>query len=167
MSDFVLSQLLIAIAIVFDIASFQFKKRQHIVSCLSVAGVLICEHFMLLSQWTAAGVMAIATVRYVMSIFTTAKYYRWLFMASAIIMTLFTFSSIASLFSLMGSLFQTAAAFNKQDKRLRQLMIIGTGFWLLHNLLINSPLAVLMEIVFLCSNLVAYYRFYIKQQHRY
>jgi len=163
MSDFVLSQLLISIAIVFDIASFQFKKRQHILSCLSVAGVLICAHFILLSQWTAAGVMAIATVRYVISIFTAAKYYRWLFMAGAIILTIFTFSSLVSLLSLMGSLFQTAAAFNKEDKRLRQLMIIGTCFWLLHNLIIHSPLAVLMEVIFLCSNLAAYYRFYLRQ----
>jgi len=165
MSDFYLSQLLIAIAIVFDIASFQFKKRQHIVSCLSVAGVLICAHFMLLSQWTAAGVMAIATVRYVMSIFSTAKHYQYFFVLTAIIVTACTYTSVVSLLSLSGSIFQTVAAFSKADKQLRQLMIIGTMFWMMHNLLINSPLAVLMEIVFLCSNLVAYYRFYINQQH--
>ena len=55
------------------------------------------------------------------------------------------------------------AAFQEDDRRLRQLMIVGTSFWLLHNYLIGSPTAVLMEVLFISSNLVGYYRYYFKK----
>ncbi len=47
MNDFLLSQVLVAIAIGFDLLSFQFKERQKIVACLFCAGVLISTHFAL------------------------------------------------------------------------------------------------------------------------
>ena len=51
LSAFVLSQILISIAIVFDLASFQFKSRREIIGCLCFAGILISSHFILLEQW--------------------------------------------------------------------------------------------------------------------
>ena len=42
-------------------------------------------------------------------------------------------------------------------------MLIGTGLWLIHNILAGTPMAVLMEILFITSNLVGYYRFYMKR----
>ena len=60
--------------------------------------------------------------------------------------------------------FQTIGAFNKNDKQLRQFIIIGTLFWLCHNYIAGSPVAELMEILFLSSNITGYYRFYIRSQ---
>lgn len=162
MSAFILSQVLISIAIVFDLASFQFKHRKHIVGCLCFSGVLISTHFVLLEQWTAAGLMAIATTRYFLSVFTTSKRVMVMFIISAVVVTVFTFSGIISLISLVGTVFQTIASFTQDDKKLRQLMIIGTSFWLLHNYLVGSPAAVVMEILFISSNVIGYYRYYIK-----
>jgi hypothetical protein len=45
---------------------------------------------------------------------------------------------------------------------LRQLMFIGTCLWLIHNIIAGSPGAVIMEIIFLSSNMVGYFRYYIK-----
>lgn len=167
MSAFALSQILIAIAILFDLASFQFKDRRKIVGCLCFSGVLISSHFVLLAQWTAAGLMAIATIRYFLSAFTTSKNIMYGFILSAILVTFFTFSGAVSLLGLAGTIFQTTASFNGNDKKLRQLMMIGTSLWLLHNYLVGSPMAVLMEVVFISSNLVGYYRFYIRCDKRY
>ncbi len=161
MSVFIFSELLILVAIFFDIASFQFKKRKQIVSCLCVAGTLIFSHFILLEQWTAAGLMAIATIRYFVSIFTTSKYAMCVFLLGSLIVLVSTFMGTISFLCFIGSVFQTVASFSKNDKTLRQLMIIGTSFWLLHNTLINSPVAVVMEVLFISSNLVGYYRFYV------
>jgi hypothetical protein len=161
LSVFIFSQLLIIVAIFFDLASFQFKKRKQIVSCLYIAGTLIFSHFVLLEQWTAAGLMAIATIRYLVSIFTTSKYVMFVFLFCSLIVFLSTFMGVISFLCFAGSIFQTVASFNKNDKTLRQLMIIGTSFWLLHNFLIDSPVAVVMEVLFISSNLVGYYRFYI------
>lgn len=161
MSVFIFSQLLILVAILFDLASFQFKKRKQIVSCLCVAGTLIFSHFILLEQWTAAGLMAIATIRYFVSIFTTSKHVMFVFLFCSLIVLMSTFMGTISFLCFAGSVFQTVASFSKNDKKLRLLMIIGTSFWLLHNFLIDSPVAVVMEALFISSNLVGYYRFYV------
>lgn len=39
-------------------------------------------------------------------------------------------------------------------------MLIGTSIWLLNNAMIGSPTAVLMELLFIGSNLLGYYRYY-------
>ncbi|WP_375320152.1 YgjV family protein [Aliivibrio logei] len=162
MSLFFISQILVAIAIGFDLMSFQFKERKKIVGCLFGAGILISSHFVLLEQWTAAGLMIIATVRYLTSIFSTSTKLKYLFCLLSVITSIVTYSGLASILSCIGSIFQTVAAFNKDDRRLRELMIIGTTFWLIHNYVIGSPTAVIMEILFISSNLVGYYRYYYK-----
>jgi hypothetical protein len=161
-TPFIISQVLVAIAIGFDLMSFQFKDRQKIVTCLFFAGILISSHFMLLEQWTAASLMAIATVRYLVSVFSTSAKLKYVFCSASIISSVITYSGLVSVISCLGSIFQTIAAFNKDDRRLREFMIIGTAFWLLHNYLIGSPTAVIMEVLFISSNLVGYYRFYYK-----
>ncbi|ANP78405.1 MULTISPECIES: YgjV family protein [unclassified Vibrio] len=163
MSAFYLSQVLVAIAICFDLLSFQFKERKKIVTCLFFAGVLISSHFILLEQWTAASLMTIATIRYLTSVFSTSSKFKYLFSSMSVVATAVTYSGLTSILSCFASVFQTFAAFNKDDRRLRELMIIGTSFWLVHNYLVGSPTAVVMEALFICSNLVGYYRFYFKK----
>ena len=62
---------------------------------------------------------------------------------------------------------QRRAAFASTDKTFRRLMMIASVVWLGHNLLAGSPAALILEAVFLGSNLVAYYRFYLRQPARY
>jgi len=163
-SLFFISQVLVAIAILFDLMSFQFKERQKIVACLFCAGTLISSHFILLEHWTAASLMAIATVRYLVSIFSTSPKLKYLFWSASLIATVLTYSGLISILSFLASSIQTVAAFNKDDKRLRELMVVGTSFWLLHNYLIGSPTAVIMEVLFISSNLIGYYRYYYKKE---
>ncbi len=85
-------------------------------------------------------------------------------MAMAVFVSIITFTDPLSLLSCIGSCLQTKAAFSQQDKALRFWMIIGTSFWLTHNALAQSPTAVLMEALFISSNLMGYYRFYIAKQ---
>ena len=164
MSAFALSQLLIMVAIGFDLASFQFKGKAKIISCLCISGVLITLHFMLLHQHTAAALMALASVRFFSSLFTDARLIMLVFIALSVLITAVTYVDAVSLISCCGSLLHTFAAFCKSDQRLRQLMLLGSIFWLLHNYTVGSPAAVLMEILFLASNLVGYYRYYLQSQ---
>ncbi len=162
MSTFAISQILVTIAIFFDLMSFQLKKRTHIVLCLSIAGIFIASHFLLLEKWTAASLMVIAVTRYIVSYFTTSKRLMATFIAASILASLLTFQGFLSILSCSGSVFQTMGAFNKNNKKLRQLMMLGTLFWLCHNYFASSPVAVLMEILFLSSNFIGYYRYHIK-----
>ncbi|WP_432452424.1 YgjV family protein [Agarivorans sp. QJM3NY_29] len=160
MSLFLISQLFVAVAICFDFMSFQFRERAKIVTCLFCAGILISLHFALLGQWTATSLMGIATIRYFVSIFSSSAKLKYLFCFTSVLATVLTYAGVASMLSCLGSVFQTVAAFNSNDQRLRQLMIVGTCFWLAHNYLVGSPTAVLMEVLFITSNLIGYYRHY-------
>lgn len=162
MSSFLLSQILVSIAICTDILSFQFKDRKKIVGCLLVSTLLISAHFMLLEHWTAAGLGLVAAVRFATSLFTSSKKMMGLFICSAVIITACSFEGLLSILSCWGAIFGTAAAFCREDKRLRQLMLVATSFWVVHNYIAGSPGAVLMELLFISSNLVGYYRYYIR-----
>ena len=163
MDHYTISQVLVTIAIIFDLLSFQFKERQHVVACLSFAGCLISTHFYLLDMITAAFIMGIATVRYMTSYFTSHPYARTLFLSLNIMTLIFTYHSLVSVISFIGSSIQTIGAFSRDDREMRLIMMVGTLVWLVHNVAINSPMAVVMEIVFLVSNLAAYYRYYLRR----
>jgi hypothetical protein len=162
-TPFIASQILVAIAICFDFLSFQFKERPKIIACLVVSCILISCHFALLGLSTATGLGLLATARFLTSLFTTSKKAMALFMGVTLAITFFSFNGILSILSCLGALFGTAATFCKDDKRLRQIILIGTSLWLIHNILAKSPTAVLMEALFITSNLVGYYRFYLKR----
>jgi hypothetical protein len=162
MSDFILSQILIGIAICTDTISFQFKERKKIVACLLVSCTLISAHFMLLGHWTAACLGIIAAIRFTTSIFSTSKKLMGVFIFATIMASIFTYEGLLSILGCAGGIFGTVASFCKEDKLLRQLMLVGTSLWIVHNFLAGSPGAVLMEAIFISSNLVGYFRFYIR-----
>ncbi|HCD15223.1 YgjV family protein [Shewanella sp.] len=164
MSIFVISQLLVTLALLSDLLSFQFRHRRAVLACLLVSGLLISAHFILLNHWSPAILMLVASVRFFVSIFTVDRRLMWLFMAASVTAVALSFNQWLDLLSLAGSLLQTRAAFCRDDKRLRELMFIGSGCWLLNNILLGSTMAVLMESVFIGSNLLGYYRFYLRRK---
>ena len=162
MSHFVISQILIGFAICFDVLSFQFKERTKIVACLLVSCTLISIHFMLLGHWTAVCLGLLAAVRFTASLFSTSKRVMMAFVLATIVLSALTFEGLLSILACSGGCFGTAASFCKEDKKLRQLMLVGTSLWIIHNYLAGSPAAVLMEAIFIGSNLVGYFRYYIR-----
>lgn len=162
MSDFLLSQILIGIAICTDTISFQFKDRNKIVACLLISCTLISAHFMLLGHWTATCLALVAALRFATSLFSTSKKLMALFIIATIVVSIVTYQGLLTIIGCSGALFGTVASFCKEDKLLRQLMLIGTILWIVHNFLAGSPGAVLMEAIFISSNLVGYFRFYIR-----
>lgn len=162
MSLFVASQILVGIAICTDLLSFQLKKRVHIVSCLLVSCILISLHFMCLELWTAACMGLLAAARFITCVFTTDRVVRTLFVLATLIVSLVTYEGLLSVLCTVGGVFGIYASFCEDDKPLRQLMAIGTSIWLIHNIIAGSPGAVVMEILFLGSNVVGYFRYYIR-----
>ena len=161
MSTFVISQILVGFAICTDLLSFQFKDRRKIVACLFCSCLLISTHFMLLGHWTAAGLGIIAATRFLSSLFFTSRKVVALFLFLTLATSIISYEGFLSILSCSGAMFGTVASFCKEDKLLRKLMFIGTCLWLCHNYLAGSPGAVLMEILFLSSNIVGYFRYYI------
>jgi hypothetical protein len=102
------------------------------------------------------------SIRYFISIFFPSKKVAIPFIMIPVVLLFTTYTGISSILSCLGSIIKTAAVFCKHDKILRLFMMVGTVFWIINNAVINSPLGVLMESLFLASNITAYYRYYIK-----
>ena len=166
MSSFALSQVLAAVAIGFDLLSFQFRERRRIIICLAISCLFIATHFALLGHGTATGLALLAAVRLVAGYLTTSKRVMLFFVAATVAMTACTFHGLLSVFSGLGSVFGTVGSFCRSDRTLRLVMMGATSLWLVHNILAGTPMAVLMEALFLGSNLLGYYRFYLRRAGR-
>ena len=163
MNAFILSQILIGVAFLFDLASFQFKKREITLTLFAISAALISTHFFLLGAITAGFIIAASATRFLVSIFTTSPYLKYIFLVIIISLGVYTFDGYEDFFAIFTGIAATFAAFQSDEKRLRQFMMAGTSSIIIHNILIRSPAAIALEIFFLGSNLLSYYRFYIRK----
>ena len=163
MSMFVLSQLLVGVAMLFDILSFQCKERKHILHAIAAACFFLSVHFLLLEQWTATVLMGISGIRYFVSGYTFERRWMYFFLAVTVVATIWTYSGFLSLLSFAATAVLTLAAFSKTDKRLREITFVGSSLWVLHNIFVGSPSAVALESIFFTSNVVGYYRYYVRK----
>ena len=159
---FIISQLLIVIAFLFDIASFQFKQRNITLFCFFCATCLISLHFILLDEITAACIAGLAAVRFLISIYSTDKLIMIIFIILICSVGVYTFDGIEDTFSILAGSLATYSAFQSNDRILRMIMMIATLSMITHNAIIWTPAGIMLEIFFLLSNITSYCRFYIK-----
>ena len=162
MSDFALSQILVGVAFLFDMASFQFREKRHVLACLVTSAALLGWHFYLIEAYTAAVLGFIAAARFLTAIFTHSRWLLGLFLALVFANAFLSFNGIVTVLATTGAVITTTASFLASDRHFRLLMMVGIAVWIVHNALVGSPGAVALECFFLGSNLVGYYRFYIR-----
>ncbi len=161
-SAHLLAQAFAAAALALDVAAFQFRKRSVIIGCMLAASALLAAHFALLGQSATAMLVSVSVLRYCVSLFTTARLWMLACMAAAAFALLFDSFHAVTTLALIGSLVVTYAVFQRDDYRMRVTMIFGVALWVVHNMLIESPLAALIEFLFLSSNLVGFWRFHLR-----
>ncbi len=160
MSAFLLSQIVVSLAICLDLVSFQFKDRRKILLTLALAVFLIATHFALLGLWTAAAMAMLGSIRFLISIFTTARWVLWTFLSLNLVVAVATYIGPISVLAAIAGCMHTWASFQPSDKRLRLWMMLATSLWLSHNIWAGTPMGVVLEAMFLLSNLLGYYRHY-------
>lgn len=164
MNPFILSQVLAGIAFASDIASFQFKHRRHILICFILSTLLLSAHFFLLESYISSAVVFLSFLRVVVAYFRTD--YRYILLFSALTVVVFfglQDFSISSFLALIAGIIFSVAAFQPKDKLLRLYTMLGMVFWIPHVFLVGTPIGFSVEIFFLLSNLVGYWRYYGKK----
>ncbi len=167
MSLFFLSQILAGLALGIDILSFQMKKLHHILICFILSCLLLSIHFICLNHWTAASLAFFSCICFTVGSFFRKKRYAALCLAAVIALTAYTWEGPLSLLAGAGAIIDVIAAFSENDKQLRQLMFLCTSLWIIHNILAHSPGAVAVECVFLSSNIIGYFRYYIRPRRQF
>jgi hypothetical protein len=166
MSAFLLSQILATIAFGLGLASSQFRQRRSILLCLVLGTAFNASHFLLLQRPGPAALMVLIGTRYLSSLLTTRRWVMYLFLALSATAFVTTYQSPVSLLALLAVCFGTWGTFHPDDRVLRRFIILGNSCWLLHNLLVWTPVGVVMEASFLSSNLIGYWRFYGPRAHQ-
>jgi len=162
MSDFALSQAIAFLGLLFDSSAAQFKKRRHVFSAMGIGAVFIALHFYVLEQYTAAAMFLIAAVRHFVTIRFRSRLLFSLFVLIALVSVFFTYNGYLSVLSGAANILMVMGSFSRSQKSMRLLLMAGAFLWLINNVIIFSPAAILLEVLFLLSGCIGYYRHIIK-----
>lgn len=155
---FIGSQLLAAIAFGSGIFAFWQQQRSAMLKFWFISAVLNASHFALLGQVEAALFVGLTAIRFLVAAIQPRRHWMLLFMAAATAILLTTYSSALNLLPYAAAMLGTYGSFQTRLGRVRLCMAIGASTWIIHNILVGSPVAVLMELAFLLSNLVGFLR---------
>lgn len=155
---FLASQLLAAIAFGSGIFAFWQQQRSEMLKFWFISAVLNASHFGLLGQYEAALFVGLTAIRFLVAALHPRQYWMLLFMAGATAILLTTYSSPLNALPYAAAMLGTFGSFQTRVGLVRVCMALGASIWIIHNILVGSPVAVMMEIAFLLSNLVGFLR---------
>jgi hypothetical protein len=161
-SSFAVSQILVGFAATFDVLSFQFRDRGQILACLAVSSALVACHFFILGNQTAGLCTLLSATRFVVAYFSKRRGWIWVFSLAATLVLIFTYESPLNFLPFLGAILGAVGSFHGTDKVLRVCAMVGTVGWVIHNAVIGSPAAFGLEALFLASNLLGFWRFYLR-----
>lgn len=164
MSDFLLSQVIAAIAFACGIVSFQCRSRRSILLWLSGSAIANACHFFILGRPTAGTLYLIMAVRSLAAAFSVNRKMMYLFLGVILVGFFFSYKNPLGFLGLSGTLLATYGSFQKTDQRVRVIFMLSAGIWMVHNILVRTPVAALMEATFLTSNVLGYWRFHRKDK---
>ena len=164
--SFILSKIAMFLAMGFDFLSLQFKKRKPIYLSLVISESLISSHYFLLGKITAVVIVFFSVLRFITCYFTTNKKFLYAFLILITLTLIFTYTEIYDFIIYIGLFIFIIGNFQEDEKLMRKLMMIGTSLLIIYNSVIFSPMGIIAESSFLLSNVIGYYRHYIRNGRR-
>ncbi|MBI4448153.1 YgjV family protein, partial [Candidatus Woesearchaeota archaeon] len=120
-------------------------------------------HYFLLNKIAAGVIVSISVLRFITCYFTTNKKFLFLFLFLNTISLFFTYKEVYDLIIYVGLVVFITGNFQKDNRLMRKLMMVGTSILVIYNGIIFSPMGIIAESSFLLSNFIGYYRNYIKK----
>ena len=139
-------------------AAFQLRERRHILRGWFVAAAFAAAHFFVLGSIEAGMLVAVTALRMLISSFSTDKRLMWLFLLLSVAGFAWTYESPVSLLALAATLIGTVGAFHGTENAVRYSMMGTEVLWTIHNVIVWSPVAIAMEVLFFSSNLIGLLR---------
>jgi hypothetical protein len=160
MSPFALSQLLAAIGAVFGIVSFQLRERRSVLLCLTTLSCFNASHFLVLGRTTPAILLLLAATQFITALVSRHWWFAAFYLVAAAVAIGLSYQGLPSWLAFAAFCCGTYGSFQHSDRVLRQCFCAGNICWIVHNVIVGSPVAILIELSFLTSNLVGYWRLY-------
>ncbi len=160
MNSFLISQVLAAVAFTCGAISFQFKKRRTVLLWLCASALSNACHFFVLGRAGAGTLYVIMGIRVFTAAFTTDRRLMFVFLGLILAGFALSYERPLDILALFGSALATYGNFQATDRKVRLYYMACAVTWMTHNIISGSPVAVLMEITFLVSNVIGYRRIY-------
>lgn len=167
---YILAQIIGILAVATYLLSYQLKRRKHIVLVNAISSILYVLQYIMLGAFEGAAIDILSAI----STLTAhkkdksfiAKHVKAIvvFMNLSILAAgLCLYKNIFSLFPIAGAILQTSAFWITDEKRIRQVSLLGTPFWFIYNLVSRAYGSTLGTALSMVSLLVAMYRYDIKK----
>lgn len=151
------------IALLLDIFSVQFKLRRQILGMqIAASSTWVC-HFFLLGAYAGAAMNSVGIVR-------SVSYYKWRsknrpdwvligVLTLSVVMTIITWQGMVSLLPLLAMMVAAIAFWQRDEQRLRLLLLGAVPLWFTYNLIFASYAGMLSDGLALFSTSIALYRY--------
>lgn len=160
MSDFLLSQAIAAIAFACGAISFQLKTRRSILLWLCGTGIANACHFFILGRVTPGILFLIIGARCLAAAFSVNQKIMYVFIGLVLVGFFCSYKSPLGFLGLFAALSATYGSFQTTEQRVRVFHMLSNVSWMVHNILVWTPVAAAMEATFLTSNALGYWRFH-------
>ena len=155
MTAFLLSQIIAAKVFCSDLIAFYLIISVYVLHTLAFSTFILSHHFVLLEKYSASAMMLLAYIRFLVATHSMDRRIVYFFIGSALIACALTWRGVEDLLPLGGSLMLTFAAFQTNDSRQQFFTLIGSLFLTANNIVVQSPVATLMERTFFVSTLTS------------
>lgn len=160
MTPFVVSQILAAVAFACGVVSFQCRQRRSVLLWLAGLCVANACHFFVLGRPGPAVLFLVLGSRALVAAFVVDRRLMYLFLGLALAGFPFVYRYPLDFVGLWATCLATYASFQPSDRRMRVILMICNVSWVVHNSLVPSPVAALMEASYSVSNMIGYWRHY-------
>ena len=157
-TNFILSQIFMFGALVFDFLAFQFKERKKMFLCLIVSTSFIALHYFFFNKIAAAVILLLSVLRFIVGYYSTDKKFLYIFIVLNTISLLFTYKEVYDLIIYVGTVIFIIGMFQENSVLMRKIMMISMVLAVIYNIIIFSPMGMLVESSVLVSNIIGYYR---------
>lgn len=164
MSSFLLSQLIAGGALTAALLTFQFKRNEYILVAFAVMSSLISLHFYVMGEYTACAIVALSVARFITSIFSKHRAWMYIFLILTVIVGWVTYAQWYNLIAIAAGMLGVTATFQREDKRLRQIMMSSNATMALHDAIVWTPVGIAVDLTVFVSGIIGYYRFYIQKK---
>lgn len=155
---FSIPQLFGYLAFIFGVGCFLQKSDVRFKVFMAIECVSYVIHFWLLGNFTACASSAVSVGRSLAAIRSKSPWVAAFFVALSLAMGAWLATSWLSLLPIIASCVGTTALFLLHGVRMRLLMLVGTGLWLVNNIVSGSIGGTALEAVILTTNIWTIYR---------
>lgn len=159
MNEFIFSQLIATLAFFCGFVSFQCKSRSSILLWLSGSSFTNACHFLVLNKPVPAILYFILTARALVARVSLNQNLMYLFLSLSLFGSILFFKGPLGFLALFATILATYGSFQKEVRRVRILFMLSATMWVVHNILVWTPVALLMQVMFLISNGIGFQRF--------